>query len=336
MKKALSCLLAVLIITSMLTACSNEDKNKPGTEKLSIVAATFPAYDWLRQILGEKTDMVELELLLDNGVDLHSYQPSVADIAAISACDMFVHVGGESDAWLHDALRAASNEEMIIVNLMSVLDGQVKEEEIIEGMEHEHEHENEHEHEHEHEQTDGHERELDEHVWLSLKNVKIACAYISEELGKLEAQNAEIYAANAGAYIEKLSALDAEYQNVVDSSAVKTLLFGDRFPFRYLVDDYRLEYYAAFPGCSAETEASFETIVFLANKIDELGLENVMVLETSDQSIARTIIDNTADKNQSILTLDSMQSVTEKDMSSEVNYLSIMESNLEVLKKALG
>ena len=179
------------------------------------------------------------------------------------------------------------------------------------------------------------EKEYDEHVWLSLKNTKQLCNAIAEALEEIDPERADIYDANMVAYEEKLDDLDAQYQETVDNAKQKTLLFGDRFPFRYLVDDYGLSYYAAFAGCSAESEASFETISFLAKKVDELGLKNIMTIEKSDQKIAKTIIENTATKDQKILTLDSMQSTTSDDIANGETYLSAMEKNLEVLKEAL-
>ena len=186
-----------------------------------------------------------------------------------------------------------------------------------------------------HYNDDEEETEYDEHVWLSLKNAEKIVKNISEEIQKIDSANAENYKKNAESYIEKLDALDKEYGNAVDNASVKTLLFGDRFPFRYMTDDYGMTYYAAFVGCSAETEASFETITFLAKKTDELSLGAVMTIEGNNHEIAETIVENTKDKNQKILTLDSMQSVTSQDVKDGVTYLSIMENNLDVLKEAL-
>ena len=180
------------------------------------------------------------------------------------------------------------------------------------------------------------EKEYDEHVWLSLKNAETLCSAITDALEEIDPANKDAYAANAASYLEKLAALDGEYQTVADNAARKTVLFGDRFPFRYLVDDYGLSYYAAFAGCSAETEASFETISFLAGKVDELGLPCVLTIEGAQHKIAETIVQNTAEKNQSILTLDSMQSTTSTDVANGTTYLSVMESNLDVLKQALN
>lgn len=297
-----------------------------GNKPLKIVTTIFPEYDWVREILGDKADRAEVTMLLDNGVDLHSYQPTADDIIKISDCDLFIYVGGESDGWVEDALKEATNQNMKVINLLDVLGEQVKEEEVVEGMEGEEE-----------EEADEEEGpEYDEHVWLSLKNAETLCSAITDALEEIDPANKDAYAANAASYLEKLAALDGEYQTVVDNAARKTVLFGDRFPFRYLVDDYGLSYYAAFAGCSAETEASFETISFLAGKVDELRLPCVLTIEGAQHKIAETIAQNTAEKNPSILTLDSMQSTTSTDVANGTTYLSVMESNLDVLKQALN
>ena len=215
---------------------------------------------------------------------------------------------------------------MIVINLLEILGDNAKEEEMKEGMQEE---EDEHEHEHEHDEE---EHEYDEHVWLSLKNTKIFMTELASRIADVDIYNKETYISNTNNYIAKLDTLDNEYQETVNSGSKTTLLFGDRFPFRYLMEDYNLDYYAAFIGCSAETEASFETIAFLAGKVDELGLNTILKIETSNGSIANTIRENTTNKNQSILTLDSMQNTT---LRSGKTYLSIMESNLEILKEAV-
>lgn len=329
MKKILALLLALWIPAAVLSGCVPQD-DSAASNKLNIVTTIFPAYDWVREILGDETDRAEITMLLDSGVDLHSYQPTVDDIVKISDCDLFLYVGGESDGWVDDALKNAPNKERKVIRLLDVLGDSAKAEETVEGMqEEEHDHEEE---EHDHEE----EAEYDEHIWLSLKNAQKLVAAISEALQETDPARKDTYAANAAAYAEKLSALDGEYRAAVDSGKYKTLLFGDRFPFRYLADDYGLDYYAAFPGCSAETEASFDTVSFLAGKMDALGLPCVLTIEGTQHKIAETIVQNTAQKNQQILTVDSMQAVTANDASSGVSYLSIMEKNLSVLKKALG
>ena len=322
MKKILALLLALWIPAAVLSGCVPQD-DSAASNKLNIVTNIFPAYDWVREILGAETDRAEITTLLDSGVDLHSYQPTVDDIVKISNCDLFLYVGGESDGWVDDALKNAPNKDRKVIRLLDVLGDSAKAEETVEGMQEE---------EHDHEE----EAEYDEHIWLSLKNAQVLVAAISEALQETDPARKDTYAANAAAYAEKLSALDGEYRAAVDSGKYKTLLFGDRFPFRYLADDYGLDYYAAFPGCSAETEASFETISFLAKKADELKLPCVLTIEGTQHKIAETVVQNTAQKNQQILTMDSMQAVTANDAASGVSYLSIMEKNLSVLKKALG
>ena len=328
MKNRISLLLALALIVGLLAGCGQQN-NTNKTDKLSIVTTIFPEYDWVKEILGDTAENAEITMLLDSGVDLHSYQPTVDDIVKISDCNLFLYVGGESDGWVEDALKNAPNEDRTVINLLDVLGDSVKEEETVEGMQEE---------DHDHEDADGHEEEAeyDEHIWLSLKNAQVLVAAISEALQETDPARKDTYAANAAAYAEKLSALDGEYRAAVDSGKYKTLLFGDRFPFRYLADDYGLDYYAAFPGCSAETEASFETISFLAKKADELKLPCVLTIEGTQHKIAETVVQNTAQKNQQILTMDSMQAVTANDAASGVSYLSIMEKNLSVLKKALG
>ena len=323
-KKVLSAVVAAFLALGSLTACSSSGAK--GNDKLKIVTTIFPEYDWVMNVLGDKASGADVTMLLDNGVDLHSFQPTAADIMKISSCDLFIYVGGESDEWVEDALKEAVNKDMIVINLMDELGSAVKEEEIVEGMQEEDEHDHDHE--------EG-EVEYDEHVWLSLKNARILVKSISDALQKIDASNAGSYKKNADAYIESLKALDADYKAAVDAAGTKTILFGDRFPFRYMVDDYGLIYYAAFVGCSAETEASFETITFLAKKVDELSLPAIFTIEGKDKRIAETIAQNTASKDQKILTLDSMQSVSSGDIKNGTTYMSIMESNLSVLKEAL-
>ena len=321
MKKITALLLALLMLAGVLAGCGKQkDTNK--TDKLSIVTTIFPEYDWVREILGDKADSAEITMLLDKGVDLHSYQPTADDLIKLSDCDLFVYVGGESDEWVEDALKSAANRDRKVINLLDALGDSVKEEETVEGMQEEEE--------------DHEEKEYDEHVWLSLKNAKTLVGAISAALQELDPGNKDTYAANADAYGQKLSALDAEYQKAVSAGTYKTLLFGDRFPFRYLVDDYGLSYYAAFAGCSAESEASFETVSFLARKVDEGKLPCVLTIEGKNHKIAETIVQNTAGKNQKILTMDSMQSTTSQDVARGTTYLSLMAKNLDVLKEALG
>lgn len=331
MKKTTALILALLMMMSSLVGCGkkNDTANADKTDKLKVVTTIFSEYDWVKEILGDKADDAEITMLLDNGVDLHSYQPTADDIDKIADCDLFIYVGGESDDWVKDALKNSTNKDMKVINLLDVLKDSIKTEETKPGMQAEEEHEDGENDEHE-------EKEYDEHVWLSLKNAKPLVEKISEDVQELDPENKEIYKSNTKAYVKKLSDLDDEYQKTVDTAKRKTVLFGDRFPFRYLVDDYGLDYYAAFAGCSAETEASFKTVSFLAKKVDALKLPCVLTIEGSKHKIAETIVKNTAEKNQKVLTMNSMQSTTSKDVDNGATYLSIMEKNLSVLKKALN
>ena len=505
-------------------------KKASNENKIKVVTTIFPEYDWAREVIGEKADDVELTLLLNNGVDLHSYQPSVKDIAKIQDADIFVYVGGESDEWVEDVLKNVKKPNQKVINLLEVLGDKVKAEEIVEGMEHEHHHEHGHdddEHGHEHHDSHAHshaseihaddikdrslsefngewqslypilvsgkleeyvehqaeekgksekemqkeieakwncgaklvkidgnkitltydngksvsgtyryagyavkkndegkitnvrykfetkdknapkyvmfndhgfepakevahfhfyfgdnnfeefmnskvnsyfvgsklsahecedlllgrnhdehgheehdhdheeEEELDEHVWLSLKNAQILTAAICDALCQADSKNAEIYRKNLASYNKKLADLDAKYEAAVKAGSKNTLVFGDRFPLRYLVDDYGLKYFAAFSGCSAESEASFKTIVFLSEKVNELDLQRVCQIESGNGKIAKTVISNSKNKKAKVLTLDSLQSTTAKQIKKGATYYGAMEKNLEVLKEAL-
>ena len=515
MKKIIAIVLSAALLLSIciFASCKKDDPSATTGEqltdetnkdkKISIVTTIFPIYDWVRELLGEKASDADITMLLNNGVDLHSYQPSAEDIVKISKCDMFIYVGGESDGWVDSVLKNADNKNMKVINLLDSLGDAVKTEEVVEGMqEEEHGHSHGHEEEitkddikdrtltdfsgewkslypyllngeldeycehkaeedddsastketyiekykaswkcdvekikidgnkitftysdgktvsadysyagyqpkendngeinsvryqfktdsadapkyvqfndHGHEPgeaehfhiyfgNDGfdsltksktnpffvknalsteeildelmghdHEEEKDEHVWLSVKNAKVLCGKISDALKTIDPTSKDAIEANTSSYLEKLTVLDGEYKKAVDAAKIKTVLFGDRFPFRYLVDDYGLKYYAAFVGCSAESEASFETVSFLAKKVDELKLPCVLTIEGATHKIAETIVQTTAEKNQKILTMDSMQSTTAKDIENGKTYYAVMEKNLSVLKEALA
>lgn len=319
----------------LFVGCNDTEKSDAAKgKKLSVVTTIYPEYAWVKEILGTRVDSLDLVLLVKNSMDLHSFNPSAKDIATIANADMVVYVGGESDQWVAKALAATPKAGRVALNLMEQLGDRVKTEEVVEGMEHEHgEEAEEHEHEH-HEHAE--EAENDEHVWLSLKNAEILVRQLAEAVAKLDTAHAAEYHMNAALYIARISALDAQYRATVDSASFKTILFGDRFPFRYLVDDYGIKYFAAFVGCSAESEASFETVAFLAGKMDSLALPAIFTIDGSNGKIARAILEaSKKSKEAQVLTLNSMQSVTDAQMQAGADYLSMMQSNLEILKKAL-
>lgn len=319
MKRIISLALCLILIAGTFAACSTAGGEKNG--KLKIVTTIFPVYDWVMNILGEKSADAEVTMLLDSGIDLHSFQPDTEDLVTISQCDLFVYVGGESDEWAEDAISSSGNKNLISLNLMDTLGENRREEETVEGMMAEEEEE------------EG--KCYDEHIWLSLKNAKITCRSICDSLCSADGKNAETYKANFEAYLSKLEELDTKYTEAVEKSNSPVLLFADRFPFLYTAKDYGIEYYAPFKGCSAESEASFETVAFLAKKTDELGLKNIIVLEGNDHKIAETVISNTESGNQTVLELNSMQSITDDDVKQGADYLKIMESNLSVLTESL-
>ncbi len=288
-------------------------------ESMKIVVTSFPLYDWTRQVIGETPNRFDLEFLQKSGTDLHSYQPTSIDLMKIARCDLFVCIGGESDEWSKRALLQKDNPRRRTLILLKVLGAAAKTEE---------DHDDTHHHGKEHHNPD-------EHIWLSLRHAAKLSAAIAKELAALDLANATSYLENAKAYGAKLTALDRAYSDAVAKSAHKTLLVADRFPFRYLADDYGLAYFAAFPGCSAESEASFKTIAFLAQKADALKLPAILTLESSNGKIADTVRNATRRRNQKILALDSLQSV-DATHAKTVTYLDVMTRNLATLKAALN
>lgn len=321
MKKIL--FLIAILSSSLFFSC--KVKKMDTSDRVNIVCTIFPEYDWVRNIIDTESDTkTTLTLLVKNGVDLHSYQPSATDMVTLKNCDVLMFVGGESDKWIYDAIETPTNQNMIKINLMEVLKDHIKEEEIVEGMQSEN-----------HDSKDD-DLEYDEHVWLSIKNAKIICEYFTKTLISLVPENASEYQTRYEEYLKKLDAMDFSFKAITSEAQNKTLIFCDRFPFRYLFDDYDLKYFAAFAGCSAETEASFETVAFLAKKLNELDFNAVIVLENSDKKIAKTVIGNAKRPKCDILTMDSMQSVTLRQAFAGVSYIGEMQKNLETIQTALN
>ncbi len=312
MKKTVSVLLAAVFAVLTLCACGKTVDEKSG---LNIVCTSFPQYDYIKNIIGSDKG---LTLLLDDGGDLHSYEPTAQDIITISNADLFVYVGGTSDKWVESTLKAAANQEIKAIALMDYVETYA--EEYVAGMEHKHT------------DTDEH-GTLDEHIWLSLRNAAKITQALCEIICDIDTENAPIYKANAEKYIAELNALDAEYTATVKSAKRDTLIFADRFPFRYLVEDYGLTYYAAFAGCSSESEASFQTMAFIIDKTKELELPVVLIIDGSDGSIAKSVCEATGAKSAM---LDSCQSVSAQDIQNGTSYINIMKSNLNVLREALN
>ena len=314
MKKIITLLLSLVLVAGVFSGCSG---GKADSAKYSVVCTVFSEYEWTREIAAGDND-TEVKLLGGKGVDLHNYQPTIKDVAEISRCDMFVYVGGISDGWTKNVLSSAENKNMRTIKLFDVLSSRLREED------------EEDDNDHDHDET-----EYDEHLWLSLKNAVIAAEKIKDELTAMNPDKRDLYASNFAAYKQKLDALDGEYAAAVSSAKVKTLVFADRFPFRYMTEDYGIEYFAAFPGCSSQSEISPAKIMSLASKIDEEKLKYVVILSDSKEDAAKAVIEKTVGKNQKIVKLDSLQSVSTKDIQNGKTYLSAMQSNLAALKTAL-
>lgn len=319
MKRFLAIGMVSILLVCSLAGCAGSGGKK---DRLVIVTTIFPIYDWVQNIIGDNPADIEVKLLLENGVDLHNYQPTAADVMTIGESSLFLYVGGESDRWVEDALRSSGKKGIIAIALMDELGDARKREELVEGMQAEDEGEEE-------------EEAYDEHIWLSVRNAALLSEAITGQICKLDEKNADYYRQQLQNYQKELAKLDAEYRETVEAATGKTLLFGDRFPFRYLTEDYGITYYAAFLGCAAEAEASFETVAFLADKLEELKLSNVIVLDGSNRKIAETIIRNSSVGNVQITEMNSMQSVRKADIEGGVTFLSVMRENLEALKKAL-
>lgn len=337
---------AVLMAMLGILVCAGCNNTADG--KITIVCTNFALYDWTSQLLGESE--AEVILLLDNGTDMHSFQPSAEELIQIANCDMLVHVGGESDAWLEDALEVNPKEDRVVVNLMEVLEADLREEVYTEGMQTEHVHENgsvcleEHDHNaHLTGENDGADNAtsesqsavMDEHVWLSLRMAVKSCEAIEEALCQVLPDDTEHIRTNAEAYCQELVALDQKYVDVVERNATEDLVIvADRFPFIYMMEDYGIEYYAAFPGCSTESEADFETVVFLAEKVQEYDADTLLITESGTDTLANTVFENAKMSGETAM-LHSMQVVYNSDVEEGASYLGYMEANLEVLKEVL-
>lgn len=321
MIKRLFALLLGLSLVATSAGCAQ--KTATGSAGIQVVCATAPLYDWTRQIT-KGTTSTEQKLIIGKGTDLHSFQPSAADIIAIKNADVLIYVGGESDGWIRDALKETLNKNQKVVCLMDVLKDSIVEEEVVEGMQGEDKHDHE---DHDHEEGP----EYDEHVWMSLRLAAKSCKAIEEAIASVAKADASKFKANLDEYLSKLDALDKQYEKMIKGARLDTMVVADRYPFRYLAEDYKLKYSAAFVGCSAETEASFETVKFLADKIKALDSKTILTIENSDGKIAKTIIETSGKTDVKIEALDSMQSCGD-----ELDYLSVMTGNLEKLKAALS
>jgi zinc transport system substrate-binding protein len=310
MKKILTIIISLLILIT-LTGC----KTYKDDGKLTILTSNFPSYDFARAITKDVPN-TSVEMLLKPGTEMHNYEPTPKDIIKISKSDIFIYVGGESDEWINDLLDSIDTKKVKIIKLMDLID--VVEEETVEGMQEEEEEEEE--------------KEYDEHVWTSPRNAIKIINSLKDEIIKLDENNTHLYEDNSTKYISELELIDREIRNIVDNSSRKELIFADRFPFRYFVDEYNLKYYAAFPGCSSETEASSKTISFLINKVKEDNIPVILTIEFSNKKIANTISNETG---AIVLEFNSAHNISEEDFNNGKTYLDIMRDNVNTLMEAL-
>lgn len=304
---------AAFLLTLLPAGCKQADipANGDRNEKTSVVATIFAPYDFAREITGEEADVT---MLLPPASESHSFEPTPQDIIKIQNCDVFIYVGGESDKWVEEILSSMDTAKMKIVTLMDCVD--LVAEEIVEGMEAEEE--------------EG--VTYDEHIWTSPQNAKRIVQKISGALCEADEANASSYRQNTAAYLEKLDDLDANFRSAVSGAVRKTIVFGDRFPFRYFADVYGLDYFAAFPGCSTETEPSAATIAFLIDKVRTETIPVVFHAELSNKKMAETISEATGAK---VLLLHTCHNISKADFEGGANYLDLMTQNVEALKEAL-
>ena len=342
MKRIILFTLVSVLVLFAFTGCSSESKEKSqetgagNDKKISVVTTIFPQYDFTRQIAGDRANIT---MLLSPGAESHSFEPTPQDIIKIQNCDVFIYVGGENDEWVRSILESVDTSKMKTIALLDCVNA--VEEQVKEGMEDDEDHDHgdgqdDEDSGHDHDAAEGDkasEIEYDEHVWTSPRNAVLIVNSILDALCNVDPDNADFYRSNAESYAEQLGQLDAEFQSVVDHSKRKTILFGDRFPLRYFVDAYGLDYWAAFPGCSAESEPSAATVAFLTDKVKEEQIPVVFQIELSNGNVANSIAEATGAK---VLTFYSCHNLSKTDYENGETYLSFMEKNVEALKEALN
>ncbi len=311
MKKTFAALCLILVLLLTAVSCSHNDSTKD--EKLDVVVTAFPHYDFVRQIAG---DNVNLTMLLKPGNEMHSYEPSPSDMAKISCCDIFVYTGGESDSWAKSILDSADNKDMTVISFTDICP----------ATSHVHGEEDTCE-------TDSHSHTYDEHVWTSPVNAIKICEHIYSVLCSKDIQNTEEYTQNYDSFYNELCEIDSLFRDAVASGKRREIVVGDRFPFTHLVNEYGIEYTAAFPGCSSQTEPSAKTVAAISQKVKNEGIPVVFTVEFSNKKIANTIVSGT---DAQICTLHSCHNVTSDGFTSNITYSELMRLNAENIRKALS
>ena len=313
-KKIIALLLFASVLIGILSGCGMKN------DKITVLCTVFPIYDWVRSVVGD-SDKLEVKLLVSDGADLHSFQPTARDAIDIKTADLVVRVGGADDSFVNELTKDSNGVDLRLIDAEGVTKRHVSVSS---------------EHEHSHGEGNDHKHPTDEHIWLSLKNGQACVEAIYGALAAIDPQGAEAYRQNADAYIEELISLDMKYAATASAVSEPRLVFADRFPFVYMTEDYGIEYEAAFEGCTTDAEASFDTVIRLASKVEQWGLSYVCVTESSDKRLASSVADAVEGKAVHTAVLDSMQSVTKKDIAAGQSYIGIMEKNLSALTEALS
>ena len=328
MAKKLLCLVLALLMTVFACLSLSSCQKESDDGKIKIVCTIFPQYDWMRNIIGE-SENIELTLLIGNGNDIHGYEPSAADIMKIAESDMIVYLGENIDGWVSEAIERSGREDIKKIALAECEGVELKNISSASHSHDEHDHSDDHDHDH---------GALDEHLWLSLKNASVLTSTLCEAICELDAANAQRYRDNAAKYTAELAELRLEFDAAVAkaSESERFVLFCDRFPFVYLLEEIGVDYSAAFEGCSADVDADFGTVMRLIEEAEEHNVRYVALTESSDGSLARTVADSVKGREVGLLTFNSMQAVSKKQIDAGACYLSIMRENLRVLSIALG
>ena len=329
--KMISCMLITVLCLSALAGCGSKStsKSENNQNQIKVVATIFPVYDFLRVIGGDKID---LKMLLTPGAETHSFEPTPQNIKDVDHADLFAYIGGDSDSWVETIMESVDRNKMKVVTFMDCVD--LVEEELKEGMTPEEDHDHEEHSDVDHNLEEGKEEiEYDEHVWTSPRNAILIVQRLCDALSEIDAANASYYQENTTKYIGQLTDLDQEFKDVVNNAKRHEIIVGDRFPFRYFADAYGLDYYAAFPGCSTDSEPSAATIAFLTDKVKEDKIPVIFHLELSNHKVADSISEATGAKS---MQLNAVHNITKADFDNGASYLSMMKENVTVLKEALN
>lgn len=320
LKNILAVLVGALVLFAGIFALVQLFKNRTSEsaqQSPEIITTNFIGYDLTRATTGNTSN---IKMLLQPGAEAHDFEPTPQDIINIKNTKLFIYTGGESDTWVKNLLKNSEIPEENTLRLMDLVE--LREEETVSGMEEEAESE---------EAEDA--EEYDEHIWTSPVNAAKLLEAIRDRLIKLNPENTDTYQENSAKYLSKLNNLDAEFRNLISASSRRELIFADRFPFLYFVKEYDLSYFAAFPGCSDQTEASSKTIAFLIDKVKADKIPAVLKIELTSDKLARSIADATGAK---VLTMNATHNISAEDFKNGLTYAEILEQNLSVLREALN